>query len=556
MALIEIENISYYYPGKKEPALWQLDTAVRAGEFVLVAGKSGSGKSTLLQLMNRLIPDFHGGRIAGEIRYKGVPLRLWQSRNLYREMGMVFQNPDAQLLFGDVERDIAFGLENLGMPGALMRRRIAEVMELLNLCNIQGQSVSTLSGGEKQKVALAGVLAMYPTVLLLDEATAHLDPVSTAEFLALLKRLQETQGFTIIMAEQCLHQCLPLVDRVLLMEQGMIIFDGTPHQLTEWMVQNSYPLCPVLSEVFAGAGHQQRPLTILEGRQVLEEYEWNARRPQPEHKKTPVRSRRSEKWLQAERVSYTYPNGKKALQRASFSVNKGEIVGVVGSNGAGKSTLLDLLMGVLQPQSGRIAYPREVHPHPAVRGIAYLPQQLEDYFIADTLGEDLQLSRQENPAYLHSLVERFSLGALLQEDPRSLSAGEQQRAALACLFAAEPQLLLLDEPVQGMDEEQKQNFGQQLQRLVEEQGTAVVLVSHDMDFVTEYTDRVLFLYQGKIMAQGPVTEVMASNVFYRSQVGLLFRGFDDDVHTRRAAIQRLKELKTCKSTGVFYPPSS
>ena len=151
MALIEIENISYYYPGKKEPALWQLDTAVRAGEFVLVAGKSGSGKSTLLQLMNRLIPDFHGGRIAGEIRYKGVPLRLWQSRNLYREMGMVFQNPDAQLLFGDVERDIAFGLENLGMPGALMRRRIAEVMELLICAIYRGRAFPLYQEGKSRK---------------------------------------------------------------------------------------------------------------------------------------------------------------------------------------------------------------------------------------------------------------------------------------------------------------------------------------------------------------------------------------------------------------------
>ncbi|HHW60484.1 MAG TPA: ATP-binding cassette domain-containing protein [Syntrophomonadaceae bacterium] len=556
MALIEIENMSYYYPEKKEPALWQLNTAIQAGEFVLVAGKSGSGKSTLLQLMNRLIPDFHGGRIAGEIRYKGAALQLWQSRDLYQEMGMVFQNPDAQLLFGDVERDIAFGLENLGISAELMRRRIAEVIELLNLRNIQQQNVSTLSGGEKQKVALAGVLAMYPTVLLLDEATAHLDPVSAAEFLALLKRLQETQGFTIIMAEQCLHQCLPLVDRVLLMDQGMILFDGTPRELTEWMVHRSYPLCPVLPDVFASAGYQQRPLTVLEGRQVLAEYEWNARRPQPEYKKSPARSRRIENWLKVDKVSYTYPDGKKALQRVTFSVEKGEIIGVVGSNGAGKSTLLNLLMGVLQPQSGRIAYPREIQPFPAASGIAYLPQQLEDYFVADTLWEDLQLSQQEKPEYLYKLAERFSLSAFLQQDPRSLSAGEQQRAALACLFAAEPPLLLLDEPVQGMDEEQKQNFGQQLQCLVEEQGTAAILVSHDMDFVTEYTDRVIFLYQGKVMAQGPVTEVMASNVFYRSQVGLLFRGFDDDVHTRRAAIHHLKELKTCKSTGAFYPPSS
>lgn len=554
MALIELDNLTYYYPARTEPALWQVNASIEAGEFVLLMGRSGSGKSSLLQAFNRLIPDFHGGRMAGEISYKGIPLRRWESRDLYREMGMVFQNPDLQLLFGSVERDIAFGMENLGLPGETMRRRIAEVSELIKLDAIRERPLSKLSGGEKQKAALAGVLAMCPSVLLLDEPAAHLDPVSSADFFAQLKRLQENHGFTIVMAEQCIHQCLPIVDRVLIMDQGMIVFDGKPRAALEWMAEKEYPLCPVLPSVFAAAGQGIRPLTILEGRKALSAYEWEPLLP----KKSKHRSkrRRAEGWLQVEGISYTYPGGSEALRKLTFSLERGEILGLVGSNGAGKSTLLKLLMGILKPQAGQIRYPNEVQAVPAPSGIGYLPQQLKDYFVCDTLQEDLSLGKMFDSEYIESLIDQLSLSRLLNEDPRTLSGGEQQRAALACLFAEKPQLVLLDEPVQGMDEEQKQNFGRQLRVLSQSQATASILVSHDMDFVTEYADRILFLHQGRLLAEGPVSEVLGDNVFYRSQVGLLFRDFDNRIHTRSAAIQQLEGLIPCKSTGVSYQPSS
>ncbi|QGP93863.1 Putative HMP/thiamine import ATP-binding protein YkoD [Neomoorella glycerini] len=558
MPLFQSENLTYYYPDRERPALQRMNLSIEEGEFLLVTGGSGSGKSTLARALAGLIPDFYGGRIGGKVYFQGRDMGQMARRQLAREVGMVFQDPEKQLVMTSVEAEVAFGLENLGLPQAEMSRRVAEVLSFLDLAEARGEFTNHLSGGQKQKLALAAVLAMQPQVLVLDEPTSQLDPVAAEEFLNLIKRLNEEMGLTIILIEQRLERCFHLADRVVFMEDGQIKYEGAPEELARWAVQRDIPFVPPVARFFARAGSPSIPITVKEGRRLLRS-SFKVRTPVPlqpvagENPGGPL--------LTMDKVWFTYPNGREALQDISWQVNAGEVVAVLGNNGAGKSTLLKTMAGLLKPGRGRVQLMgRDLsgRGRPAAGRVAYLSQNPNDYLFQDTVEEELLFTLKNcglpDDGVVDDLLEKLALQRCRRVNPRDLSSGERQRVALASVLVTRPRLLVLDEPTRGMDYWLKDELGEMLTGLSRE-GVSVVLVTHDVEFAAAYATRVLLLFAGRVVADGPKHQVLGQSVFYSTQMGKMCRGYVDGVLTVPDALERLVPAWFGPGCSSLSPPA-
>lgn len=542
-----LNQFSYYYPRSSQPALKKVSLEIVTGEFLLLIGRSGSGKSTLARALCGLIPDFYGGDIGGEILYRGTPLASWPKSQMAEEIGMVFQEPDKQLLYKNVERDIAFGLENLGLDNALMQRRVAEMMDFLNLNELRQRDSSLLSGGEKQKIALAGVLAVNPQVLILDEPTSQLDPVAATEFLALIKDLNQEFGITIILIEQRLDKAFTLADRVIVMEAGAIAFQGGSREQVSWAFAANYPLMPAIPAIFAvGLRDEKLPLTIKEGRRVLKAMGAGREMPIQGEKYSEPRPRSGDPLVEIKKLSFSYPDSQPVIREMSLKIWPGECVALIGSNGAGKSTLLQAIAGLLSGYRGSIRVGeisgKKLKPENLNHQLAYLPQNLEDFFLADTVSQDIMLTSEGKTQNADFWLEAMNLQGYWNQDPRKLSTGEKQRAALAAILASDPAIILLDEPTTGVDREHKKQLGKLLGDLCR-QGKTVLWVTHDIDFASEYAGRMLFMHDGRILAEGPVEEQIQENIFYTSQAARLFRPIDGSIINEAQAIEYLGRIK-------------
>lgn len=537
MNLYSVKNFSYRYQEGQEAALRQLNLDIHEGEILLLLGQSGSGKTTLARALCRLVPDFYGGTVSGEIRYRERPLQDWDTRLLARETGIIFQVPETQLFFPGLERDIAFGLENLGMENQVMKRRVAETMDFLGLASLRDKKTWELSGGEKQKVALAGILAMRPRVIIADEPTSQLDPIAAEEILALMRRLNQESGTTVILVEQRLDRCFHLADRVVVLDSGRVAFSGPPSRQVEWAVERGYPLIPTIPSIFSNRVAGSLPLTVKEGRERL------ASSVSFDGGDLPAVSMPDRvigaRLASLDRVSFSYRPKQPVLKNISFSLNAGEIIMLLGANGAGKSTLLRILAGTWPPSRGSVRLERT--DGGAAAGL--VPQCVEDFFLGDTLEEDARLVLgPTGMAALQTQLERLGLQWAWGRDPRLLSCGEKQQAALALTLASEARLLLLDEPTLGLDVISKDNLGKLLQEAVSGAPRAVLLATHDLEFASEYATRVIFLHQGELISDQAVEEALDDQFFYSSQAARLFAGFDDRVKNRRQARERMASL--------------
>lgn len=573
--VFELNNFTYYYPRHSKPALHQVSLEVDEGEFLLLTGRSGSGKSTLARALCGLAPDFYGGSVSGDILYQGISLNKWTKSQLAQGIGIVFQEPDSQLFYRDVERDIAFGLENLGLPNSFMQRRVAEMMDFLNLNALRKRDSSTLSGGEKQKVALAGVLAMNPQVLILDEPTSRLDPVAAGEFLKLVKDLNDEYAITIILIEQRLEQSFTQADRIVVLDAGAVIFQGDSRKELRWAIEQNYPLMPVIPEIFARYTDKDLPLTVKEGRKLLSGLElapysellhretenWKTGQVQPgviksaadvSPRSSKPRGDQGKPLVEIKRLSFTYPHGEPALRDVNLNLWPGECVALVGANGAGKSTLLQIMAGLLPAYSGHVRVGdysgKDLKAEKVNRLLGYIPQNLDNFFLADTVFQDIALNSQIAASDAQFWLEKMNLQEFREDDPRKLSTGEKHRVAMAALLAANPDLILLDEPTTGIDGEQKKEIGELLLTLFHQE-KSVLLVTHDMDFASEYAGRLVFMHSGTILADGSVQEVMMGNIFYTSQVARMFKGIEPDVINQSGAIEYLRLYFSTGSQG-------
>ena len=517
--MIELRNVTYSYPETSHPVLQDLSLTIEEGEFLLVIGPSGSGKSTLLRCLNGLVPHFYGGQFAGEVRVCGQDPVTAEPRGMSRYVGFVFQDPETQFVVDVVEDELVFAMENHDVPQATMRKRVEEVLDQLNIAHLRRRRVSTLSGGEKQRVAIAAVLTLQPQVLILDEPTSQLDPQAAEEVLDVLWRLNHDLGLTIILSEHRLERVAQYADRILYLPGGgQSPLMGEPRQ-----VLAQVNLTPPLVTLGKALGWHPLPLTLKEARP-------HARKFQPSNLPTfqPSNPPTTQPSIQIRDVWYAY-NGREALRGVALDVAPGEFVALMGRNGAGKTTLLKQIVGLLKPEQGRVKVmgldTHQVDQQAIIAHVGYVPQNPSALLFADTVRQELDFTRQSRGMALGGydpLLETLDLTAHTDRYPRDLSVGERQRVALAAVLVADPGIILLDEPTRGLDYRQKESLVAFLQR-EKARGRTVIMATHDVELVATCADRVILLGDGQVVVDGPTREVMTDSLVFASQVNKLFR---------------------------------
>ncbi len=588
--MIELSHVTYYYPAQDHPALADFTVTLQPGEFVLVVGPSGAGKSTFLRCLNGLVPHFYGGRWAGRVRIMGRDPVALAPKGMADLVGFAFQDPEAQFVVDTVEDELAFAMENFALPQATMRKRVEEVLDQMGIAHLRHRRINTLSGGEKQRVAIAAVLALQPEVLVLDEPTSQLDPQAAEEVLVALRHLNEDLGLTVILSEHRLERVAHYADRMLYIPA----LGAAPIVDEPRAVMAQLPLVPPLVQLGRALGWQPLPLTIKEGRtfarRLIQQWadaearlgtrqaatsivgldaeaclgthqgatstvETNAEARLGTHQgatspvdadaeaclgthqgatsilETDAEARLGNRVVLVVRsVHYRY-NGHPALQGVDLKVRAGEFVALMGRNGSGKSTLLKHLVGLLKPETGEVRIAgmdtRRTELDAIVKVVGYVPQHPGALLFGETLAAELAFTRKSHgmasdPAADQALLERLGLASLADRDPRDLSGGEQQRAALAAILVAGPEIILLDEPTRGLDYAQKQSLADLLLALKRE-GKTIIMATHDVELAARCADRVVLLAEGQVVVDGPARQVMSDSQVFASQVNKLFR---------------------------------
>ena len=530
MACFEIRSLTFSYPDTELPALSQVSLKVDAGAFVTLAGTSGCGKSTLLrQLKTPLTP--HGVR-SGEIIFEGKPLESVDLRTQTSRIGFVMQDPESQIVTDKVWHELAFGLESLGCDTLSIRRRVAEMASYFGIVSWFHKDVRELSGGQKQLLNLAAVMAMQPSVLILDEPTAQLDPVAATNFLETVSRINRELGTTVLLTEHRLEEVLPMSDVVHIMDAGRIVCSGTPEEVGETlrgMHHGMFLAMPAPMRVFASVpAFGNCPVTVREGRAWLDAYQ-KARGlgPVPQEKIPPHQE--GVPALMLDNVWFRYEREQPDVLRGfSFQAYPGEFVAILGGNGAGKSTALSIAAGLRRPYRGHVRLygvdlEKTKNPYSGLLGV--LPQDPRTLFVKKTVREDLQemLDRDCNQeAKLQEVAARCRIEPLLDRHPYDLSGGEQQRAALAKILLLSPKILLLDEPTKGLDSPFKAEFAEILAGLLED-GVCVVMVSHDLTFCARYAHRCVMVFDGMIASEGTPRAFFSGNRFYTTAANRMAR---------------------------------
>jgi energy-coupling factor transporter ATP-binding protein EcfA2 len=537
--MIELHDVTYSYPEAARPVLQNLSLTVQEGEFLLVVGPSGSGKSTLLRCLNGLAPHFYGGRLTGRVRVCGQDPVAAAPRQMSRYVGFVFQDPETQFVVDAVEDELVFALENHAVPQVTMRKRVEEVLDQLAIAHLRHRRVGSLSGGEKQRVAIAAVLTLQPRLLVLDEPTSQLDPQAAEEVLDALLRLNHDLGLTIVLSEHRLERVTQYADRILYLPG-----DGQPPLLGEPRhVLAQIDFTPPLVTLGKALGWQPLPLTLKEARphaQKLQPLNQPSSLPiyqlpttnyqstdyQPTN--LPTTTLPTSPSIQIRDLWHAY-NGHQALKGVNLDIAPGELVALMGRNGAGKTTLLKHIVGLLKPKQGRVTVmgldTRQADQQAIVAHVGYVPQNPAALLFADTVRQELDFTRRSRGMALggyEPLLETLGLAADADRYPRDLSVGERQRTALAAVLVAEPAIILLDEPTRGLDYRQKAALTAFLQR-EKARGRTVLLATHDVELVAACADRVILLGDGQVVVDGSTREVMTDSLVFASQVNKLFR---------------------------------
>ncbi len=529
---LAIEALTYSYPRAGGPALAEVSLEVAPGEFVLLAGRSASGKSTLLQAVCGLVPHFHGGELSGSVTVGGIDGIETGPGELAAVVGYVAQDPETQVVSTTVAAEIELPLEMRGDSPASRARAVEEVALALAIPHLLGRTVDTLSGGELQRVALAAALVTRPRLVVLDEPTSQLDPVAGDELIWLLRRLNEEWGVAVLLAEHRLERCLAAADRVVSMDSGAIAFDGPPTDFLAWSQRSDPTLETPAARLFALAGIEPLPIGVRAARTRLESSERseaggvtpserlvllghrNRAEPQALHPSklseegvtplTPAVLATRDLWVELSRDDEQHD----VLRGIDVEIGRGERLALMGRNGAGKSTLLKAAAGLVDIARGKVEVPG---------GIALLTQNPSDYLVRERVGDELP--GEAGAAALRVVGLEHAVDA----DPRDLSGGERQRLALAIALAGRmegselPGLVALDEPTRGMDRARKDELADLIAALAD-RGAGVVLATHDVEFASQFAERVVLLGDGVVIADGPAAEVLSGGWYFATEV--------------------------------------
>ncbi len=510
--MIEFKNVSLIYPNSEQTIIENLSFKLNEGEFVLVIGQTGIGKSSILRLMNGLVPHHTGGILSGEIEVAGRSTRMLRPGELSDLVGVVPQNPANGFVCEIVEDEIAFTMETLGIPVEVMRKRVEEVLDLLALAPLRDRNISTLSGGEQQRVAIAAALVTQPKVLLLDEPTSALDPIAAEEVLSILHRLVNDLGLTVIIAEHRLERVIQFVDRILLINGSGDVQLGETREILL-----SSPIAPPLVELARVTGFEELPLTIREFRRSSVEI--------PDLKRT-AKKQRGEGLIEIRGLncSYKEESSNYALREISLEIKSGEIVALMGRNGAGKSTLLKSLVGLSPVISGTVKVlgrdPRTFTSKELISAIGYVPQEPGDLLIETTVGDECKQADIDNGVTSGKTFEILTdmVGPIPQSiHPRDLSEGQKLALALSVLLSGNPRAIVLDEPTRGFDYEAKRKLVKMLKQIAT-QDRAILLATHDVELVAELAERVLFIADGELISDDSTATSLTASPAFAPQV--------------------------------------
>ena len=520
--MIRFEDVSVTYDGATSPVLSHVDLHVPEGELVLVVGSTGTGKSTLLRCVNGLVPHFTGGTLSGRELVAGRDTRPHPPRELADVVGVVPQDPMSGFVTDLVEDELAYGMESVGLPPDVMRRRVEETLDLLGLADLRHRPLRTLSGGQRQRVAIGAVLTTHPQVLVLDEPTSALDPGAAEEVLAALQRLVHDLGVTVLLAEHRLERVVQYADRVVLVPgDGEPLVVGSPAD-----VMVTAPVAPPVVELGRLAGWSPLPLTVRDARRAAGSLR---ERLAPLADEAAQRTRSAlhvvagEPALGLTDVVVRY-GSVVALRGVSLAADRGEIVALMGRNGAGKSTLLNALVGLHAPSAGSVAVggvaPAGLRGRDLVRRVGLVPQEPTDLLVSDRVGDECAASDRDCGApagTTRAVLDRLAPGIDDGTHPRDLSEGQRLALALSVVLAAQPPVLLLDEPTRGLDYAAKRRLVIALREL-SARGHCVVLATHDVELAAEVATRVVVLADGEVVADGPATDVVVGSPMFAPQV--------------------------------------
>lgn len=555
MEIYRIKNLNFTYPQTNKKALEDINITINSGDFVTICGKSGSGKSTLIRHLKTILTPH--GKKEGEILFLDKYLDEVDHHIQVSKIGYVLQSPDNQIVTDKVWHELAFGLESLGYDSKTIRLRVAEMASFFGIQTWFHKNVSELSGGQKQILNLAAIMAMQPSVLILDEPTSQLDPIAASDFLETIKKINRELGTTIIITEHRLEEIIPMSDRLIVMDQGRIISDDLPKKVGVELSEIGHPMFSSMTsamQIFAGveSNYQSCPITVKEGRQWIDGYmgrrviNKNTAAIKNNNISKDIVIKLKEVWFKYDK------NIPDTIKDLSLEVREGEFYCIVGGNGTGKTTTLSIISGMQKPYRGKVFINGKDISKISTKdkfknNLGVLPQNPQSLFVKKTVELDLyeilsdtKLNKEEKAGKVKRIVAITELNDLLSMHPYDLSGGEQQRAALAKVLLLEPKILLLDEPTKGLDNFFKEKLADILKSLTS-QGVTIVMVSHDIEFCAKYGDTCAMVFDGSMISSNTTKEFFSGNSFYTTAANRMARHICSDVVTIEDVIELCKE---------------
>ena len=578
--MIQIQELTFKYTGSKHNALENITLEIEKGGFVGIIGESGAGKTTLCNCINGLIPHHYTGDFYGSVKVDGEDTFDVDAGKLALKVGSVFQDIESQLTGYFVEDEILFGLENFGIPADQIEKRIASALETLGISELRHREISTLSGGQKQKVVFAAILALEPQILVLDEPTGELDPASSVQIFALLKKLNEEKGITIVIAEQKIMLLCEFVKKLIVLEKGTCVHYGEirstlthqkemeeagincPRVLTltgKMEKENLLPAdCTGEGRICLNANEAAQIVKKAIGTKALRQ----AQGPLAAVVEPVGAQESSDTVLSFQNVSFSY-NETANVKNLNVNIHKGDFTAIIGSNGAGKSTFSKLCNGLLKPSAGDVLVldknTKKEKVSNLAKHIGFLFQNPDRQICCGTVREEIAFSLRNNKvpeAEIKTRVENTikEFGFNGDTEPFNMSRGQRQRLCLACLIALNPEILILDEPTTGLDYRECMEVMDKIRQL-NENGTTVIMVCHDMEVVLDFAKKIIVMNRGEILGEGPARSVLADDTLLNkarllppqiAQVAKLLGPGFEGIFTDDELIARIKETKEAK----------
>lgn len=520
MEILSIKDLTFSYPNKENFALQNVNLSINSGDFVVVCGQSGSGKTTLLRMLKKEIAP-HGEK-QGAVYYKGEDVEKLDDKISAQKIGFVFQKPDQQIVTDKVWHELAFGLESLGYDSDYIRLRVGEMANYFGITSLFRKKTTELSGGQKQLMNLASVMAMSPDVIILDEPTSQLDPITANDFITTLKKINDELGLTVIIIEHRLQEVFPIADKVAVMEDGKVICYDTPRNVCEKL--SNHPMSqgfPSAIRIWQKSGSKgECPLTVKEGRNFIN-LNFSER-------KLPLRNTipNTEDIITLKDVFFRYEKGgNDILSGTNLSIKKGEHFCILGGNGSGKTTTLKILAGLLKPYRGKVIIDNNKMTKKTTAdfnrlGVAMLPQNPESVFLKSRVIDDYTelckikgIEKSDYEDKINSVAEKLGIKDLLENHPYDLSGGEIQKCALGKVLISKPKILLLDEPTKGVDAYSKLSLSKILQE-IKSDGVTIITVTHDVEFASIVADRCGLFFDGEVLSSLVPQEFFSKNNFY------------------------------------------